>query len=298
MPISIDLVFPPGLDERITVLRAGDEVDAVFVRTERFGVLIDTLSTPSLCREALRRLGVDPERQPLVVVNSHMDWDHFWGNAAIAGKAPILAHAKAFRRFAAPETSATLRDKRGEENRFGEVELVSPTIGFDGAMVLHGGDLTLELLHTPGHTPDHVAVWIPELRTCLAVDAVEYPIPEVWSEAPEDLADLRASLDRLRRLDARFLLPAHGRTHAPELVQRNIDYFDELAARVAAMPDTRLAADDPALLPGLAFEDLVPDFTSAETAVLAFYRRCHASNRRATIRTRLDSLRDGEKTGA
>ena len=174
----VELCPHPGLDPRLRILRAGDEVDAVFVRTERFGALIDTLGTPEQCRRALDLLEADLAGRPLIVVNTHMDWDHFWGNAAVAGRAPILAHAAALERLRDGRAAAELRDKAAAEARFRDVRLVAPTATFAGDLVLHGGDLTLELMHTPGHAPDHLAVWIPEIRTCLAVDAAEDPIPE------------------------------------------------------------------------------------------------------------------------
>ncbi|PCK86176.1 MBL fold metallo-hydrolase [Rhizobium sophoriradicis] len=280
---SIELCSYPELDERIVVVRAGDEVDAVFVRTERFDVLIDTLGTPELCRTALDLLKEKAEAHPLIVVNSHMDWDHFWGNAAIAGRAPIIAHAAALDRLRDPATRQVLQDKAGEETRFRNVELIGPDITFSGSMVLNGGDLTLELIHTPGHTPDHLAVWIPELRICLAVDAVEYPIPEVCSRSADDLRLIRSSLERIRGLGARLVIPAHGRTCSPSTVDENIAYFETLADRVGSLSESRLA--DPGLgsASGFRLEDFVAIPEDMPSATLAFYRNCHETNLGATI---------------
>ncbi len=186
MDISVRLTTYPGLDDRIVIVRAGDEVDAVLVRTDRFNVLVDTLGTPSLCREALALLDDQMGDRPLLVINSHMDWDHFWGNSGLGDRIPIIAHAKALERLNDPAARDKLVEKQ-RDGRFRDVEIVAPNICFTGeSMILDGGDLVLELLHTPGHTPDHVAVWIPSIQTCLAVDAVEWPIPEVWSKDPCD----------------------------------------------------------------------------------------------------------------
>ncbi|SCB61118.1 Glyoxylase, beta-lactamase superfamily II [Rhizobium aethiopicum] len=287
----VELCSYPGLDERIVILRAGDEVDAVFVRTERFNVLIDTLGTPELCWMALDLLEERAGRRPLIVVNSHMDWDHFWGNAAIAGRAPIIAHAAALDRLLDDTTQQILKDKANQESRFRNIELIGPDITFSGSMVLNGGDLTLELIHTPGHTPDHIAVWIPELRTCLAVDAVEYPIPEVWSRSAGDLRLIRSSLTRIRDLHARLIIPAHGRTSSPSAVDENLAYFEALAHRVSTLNESRLA--DPQLgdMDGFRLEDFVaiPDRMPSETA--AFYRNCHETNLAATVQAHIERLK-------
>ncbi|MBB2750655.1 UNVERIFIED_ORG: glyoxylase-like metal-dependent hydrolase (beta-lactamase superfamily II) [Rhizobium aethiopicum] len=288
MKPSVELCSYPELDDRIVIVRAGDEVDAVFVRTERFNVLMDTLGTPELCRMALDLLEEKAADRPLIVINSHMDWDHFWGNAAIAGRAPIIAHAAALDRLRDPSTLKTLRDKASEESRFRNVELVAPDITFSGSMVLNGGDLTLELIHTPGHTPDHIAIWIPELRICLAVDAVEYPIPEVWSKSAEDLGLIRSSLQRIRDLDARLVIPAHGQTSSPSTVKANLAYFEALADRVDGLSESQLADEQLGRSNGFRLEDFIaiPDGMPADAAT--FYRNCHETNLGATVQAHIE----------
>ncbi|WP_416357582.1 MBL fold metallo-hydrolase [Aureimonas phyllosphaerae] len=285
MGSGIELATYPGLDERISVLRLGTTVDAIFVRTARFDVLIDTLDTPETCRVAMELVGAERGGRPLVVVNSHMDWDHFWGNAAVAGRAAIVAHEAARERFRNGSVHEVLRRKAAEDARFGAVELHPPTLFFSDRIGLDGGDLTLELLHTPGHAPDHVVVWIPELRTCLAVDAVENPIPKVWSDDPADLASLVASLHRIRRLGARHLVLAHGQTDAPSTVDRNLAYFEALAERVGALGAAPSVAPDDALPDGLRLTDFVEGIDALPDAARRFYERFHRANLVATIRS-------------
>ena len=291
MNASVELRSYPGLDDRIVIVRVGDEVDAVFVRTERFNVLIDTLGTPELCRMALDLLEERAEARPLVVVNSHMDWDHFWGNAAIAGRAPIIAHAAALDRLRDPSTREVLSDKASQESRFRNVDLIGPAITFSGSMTLNGGDLTLELIHTPGNTPDHIVIWIPELRTCLAVDAVEYPIPEVWSRTAGDLRLIRSSLERIRDLKARLVIPAHGHTYSPSAVDENLAYFQALADRVGSLSECRLADSQLGSSSGLRLEDFVPIPDGMPSDTVTFYRSCHETNLGATVQAHIERLK-------
>ncbi|NKM23268.1 MBL fold metallo-hydrolase [Rhizobium laguerreae] len=296
---SVELCSYPELDDRIVIVRAGDEVDAVFVRTQRFNVLIDTLGTPELCMAALDLLEEQTNSRPLIVINSHMDWDHFWGNAAIAGRAPIIAHAAALDRLRDPSAREVLRDKASQESRFQNVNLIGPDITFSGSMTLNGGDLTLELIHTPGHTPDHISVWIPELRICLAVDAVEYPIPEVWSKSAGDLRLIRSSLERIRDLNARLVIPAHGRTHSPSAVDGNLAYFRALADRVGSLSESQLADPQLGSSSGLRLEDFAPIPDGMASDVVAFYRNCHETNLGATVQAHIEKLNSHkERQGA
>ncbi len=80
----------------------------------------------------------------------------------------------------------------------------------DGESV-RAGDDTLSVLHTPGHSPDHVAFWHEPSRTILTGDLVVQGSSVMihWS-AGGDLSQYMASLERLLALDPLRLLPAHG----------------------------------------------------------------------------------------
>ncbi len=277
MPDLAPIRLPSGIDPRIEIFRVPDEVDVFVVHTRRFTALIDTTGTPSQCRQILEAIA-DPARQ-LIVVNTHADWDHVWGNAAIGDRGPIVAHEAAASRLRSAEATETLQAQRTASERFAEVELAEPTVTFRDSLALHGGDLTLHLLHTPGHTDDHVAVWLPELRTCIAGDAAEDPIPEVTEPTARNLRLLCESLRRLHDLRPEHVLPSHGETSSPELLRRNLAYFTTVAERVRSLPVAEPAADT---APGLRFEDCVPEHRELTPAMLEFYRRCHRKAVRAT----------------
>jgi glyoxylase-like metal-dependent hydrolase (beta-lactamase superfamily II) len=268
------------LDERVSVFRVKDEIDAFAVCTDRFVALIDTLSTPGLCRAVLRELETDLRGRPLVVVNTHADWDHVWGNAAVEGRAPIIAHASAVDRLRSPQAAAVLRGKAAAEERFTDVRIVEPTVTFTDTLTLHGGDLTLRLIHTPGHTDDHIAVWIPELRLCIAGDAAEDPIPEVTSAHPDDLRRLRLSLRRIQGLQPLTVLPSHGETTDPQLLERNLDYFARIGDRVRALPSGQR---EPFEAPGLGFTECVDVTRPLTDGAREFYEMCHRKAVRATL---------------
>ena len=80
----------------------------------------------------------------------------------------------------------------------------------DGDMVRAGGE-TLEALHTPGHSPDHLAFWHELTRTIFTGDLVVLggSVMIHWSRGG-DLGQYLASLERLLALNPRRLLPAHG----------------------------------------------------------------------------------------
>jgi glyoxylase-like metal-dependent hydrolase (beta-lactamase superfamily II) len=292
----LQAILHPGLDRRVQIWRHAEEVDAYVITTDRYLVIVDTYATPELALELITTVKTDLVDRQLLVVNTHADWDHCWGNAIFAPSGPypaiIIGHAQMLTRLRAAAVAELQTHQSTDPDRFAKVQLVEPQLTFSDRLQIQGGDLTIELIHTPGHTIDHVAIWIPELRLIIAADAIEQPIPEVGAD--DSLTDLRTSFDLLRSLNARFILPSHGGTCTPDLLDRNIAYFNHLEANVRmAMAHCLVPADwatrsDLPVALGLAFEDVIdrqdlPSDTSPFAAT--FYRDCHFKAVKATVAT-------------
>lgn len=148
---------------------------------------------------------------------------------------------------------------------------------------------SLELFATPGHQPDHVAVFIPELRTLLAGDAAELPFPFVESAAA--LPALRASLATMAALDPQVALYCHAPFDAgPALLAQNSAYFDRVEERCRAtlargVPTLPATDADVEQLVDFPFAEAIPFGLDAE-ALAGFYRPGH----QATLRAMLEYL--------
>ncbi len=244
---DVRLVPNTGWDERILAFQYKRIVTNFAVISERYVVLIDTLVSPATAAvmvEAVRdRLR---EGRQLLVINTHADWDHYWGNGLFSGAdaqypAPIIAHRLCRERVLAGAGQDYLVEmQQRDPATFAEVRLVPPTVTFDGSFSIFGDDLTFELIHTPGHTPDHLSIFVPEIRTLFPVDAAEDPIPFVFHA--HDVPLMRASFERLAALDPQRVLYHHALdSTSSDVIQHNIAYFDDLERRATvALQTTRL----------------------------------------------------------
>jgi glyoxylase-like metal-dependent hydrolase (beta-lactamase superfamily II) len=132
----------------------------------------------------------------------------------------------------------------------------------DGDVVMAAGE-PLTVLHTPGHSPDHLAFWHEPTRTAFTGDLV-VPGGSVmihWSRGG-DLTQYLASLERVRSLRPAVLHPGHGpRVDDPVSVlsgyldhrrMRERQILDALAAgrsTVEAIAESIYDGVDPALMP-------------------------------------------------
>lgn len=257
--LKLELLPNGGWDPRIKVIQVGDLVRSHLIYTENFTVVYDTLLGPLSGAYLAERAA---ERgKPILVVDSHSDWDHYWGNQCFT--APILGLQQTAERILGDFGKAELEKKGKEHASYGAVQLVAPTVRLQGETVLHGGDLTLQLLHTPGHRPDHLAVYIPEIRTLLPGDAVETPFALLDESDPKnDLKQMEATLERFLSLDVDWTLCNHAPPQAgKDLVRSNLHFYQELR-RLAKSSDS--------------VESLIRQFPYTGPADADFYREDHA----------------------
>lgn len=80
----------------------------------------------------------------------------------------------------------------------------------DGERLTAGGE-PLDVLHTPGHSPDHLVFWHAPTRTAFTGDlVVQGSSVMIQASQGGSLGDYLASLRRLLALAPQRLLPAHG----------------------------------------------------------------------------------------
>ena len=242
MPVSEGVFLVPEMssDPRIRVFRRtlnivgefeGMEVDAYIVITDNYLVVFDTLLCPEDVQVMMQVVQDQLAGRQVLVVNSHADWDHAWGNAYFTREqaVPIIAHEYGLVRMQSEEARAELADYQQRYPIFHNVKLIPATLTFNQKLTIHDGNLTIELFAAPGHHLDHIATWIPQLSLLLAFDAVEKPLPCIEDAA--GVPSMFATLERFLALQPERVLCSHGKTTSPELVKANLAYLREIEQR-------------------------------------------------------------------
>jgi len=90
---------------------------------------------------------------------------------------------------------------------------IVPDITFRDSMDLDVGGVKVQLLHTPGETPDHLTVWVPSLKAAMLGDNFYESFPNMYTlrgTRPRWPLDYINSLDKVLALEPEILIPSHG----------------------------------------------------------------------------------------
>ena len=113
------------------------------------------------------------QEKPVVVFNSHADWDHIWGNCFFK-EAMILGHENCRIRI---QKDGPADLKRNAMRQQGEVILVPPTATFEESYVFD--DDEIEFFYSPGHTIDSSSCFDHKEKVLFVGDNVESDVPYV-----------------------------------------------------------------------------------------------------------------------
>jgi glyoxylase-like metal-dependent hydrolase (beta-lactamase superfamily II) len=154
------------------------DVNVTVIEGERGLVVVDTNASDAAARGTLadlRRLSSAPL---LAAVNTHVHFDHTFGNAVFAAEgADLVAHESAAAALPAHADDVRIRAADDDDPRFAnwaETEVLAPTRTFSSAFTLDLGDRILELVHPgKGHTDGDIVVRIGDADVLLAGDLIE-----------------------------------------------------------------------------------------------------------------------------
>jgi ribonuclease/clavin/mitogillin len=100
---------------------------------------------------------------------------------------------------------------------------------FDGERVDLGG-ITLEAIHTPGHTPGHLAFYIPQADLLFAGDVDLTPFGPFYGHDFADIDDFLRSIERLRQLNARIVTTGHAGPFNGQVIEK-FNVYEEIVYR-------------------------------------------------------------------
>ena len=201
------------------------QVTASAVVTKEGIIVIDTLPFPEETRLMIDYLSGLGRGEIRYLINTHWHGDHTYGNYLFEG-VQLVGHQRCADSLVELAAKA-LEESKETSPELEEVELQVPDITFEqGDMLLHLGGKSLQMVLTPGHTPDSTVVFVKEDKVLLASDTV-MPLPYfVWGSRDEFIDSLRRVLD----FNMESIVQGHGevllRGEIREAIHSSIRYLN------------------------------------------------------------------------
>jgi cyclase len=207
--------------------------NAAAIIFDDFIVAVDVGMRPyaaRLFREALESTYRRPVRLACV---THCHADHTFGLQAFKDVTVFGSRRLADALERSPDWSPEARARRRQDDPEGggwldEVELVVPSLRFDGRMDVANNGMLAEFRHSGGHTDCSVYGYLPEEKVLFAGDLIfagGFPFagdptadPEVW------MATLRAWTG----MAIDYVIPGHGPVSGPGEIVKQLEFFQTL----------------------------------------------------------------------
>ena len=111
--------------------------------------------------------------------------------------------------------------------------LVRPTITFSDTLDVTIEGVKIKMAHVPGETDDQLYVWLPEKKTLLCGDNFYKAFPNLYTIRGTPYRDVKqwaSSLDKMRYLQAEYLVPSHTKPLKGKQNIQNVlrDYADAI----------------------------------------------------------------------
>ncbi|TDT51344.1 MBL fold metallo-hydrolase [Fonticella tunisiensis] len=186
------------------------------IRGRRHIFICDTYLGPEPMKGIMSYVEANFDKRPIIVFNSHSDWDHIWGNCFFKTNT-IIAHRLCRERIV--ENGHRELCEYRDFHR-GKVELVPPNLTFDSQMdFVEDG---VKFFYSPGHTEDSASCFDMEDKILYAGDNLERPTPFLqWNGLQTYIVTLKNYL----KLNFEAIIPSHSEISGKDIIINNMEYI-------------------------------------------------------------------------
>lgn len=242
-------------------------------------LLIDTLYDLKTTGEMLETMAdaVPAARKIDILVNSHSDGDHTYGNELLKGARIVASKATAeeFFKLSPEKLHSIITNPQSDGARFyaglmgnrfdfSNITLLAPTETYDREMHLKVGDKDIALFNVgPAHTRGDTLVQVIQDKVVYTGDLLFVGVhPAIWDGS---LAGWVAACDRILAMDVDVVVPGHGPISDKAGVRMLRDYLVMVNDETRKRFDAGLSVEDAAL--DIAFSGPFADWISPERIV-------------------------------
>ena len=269
------------LTEKTVAVTQGVDSNAGAMAFDDFVVVVDTTMKPQTARHFRQLVEAHFQLPVKFLLMTHHHTDHSFGAVAFADACIVgsktLAETLARRKATewTPEGFAEWkRNTPADAEWLDQVEVLLPTIRFDGAITISDGMRSVELRHVGGHTSCSTYAYLPDEKIVFTGDLLFSDAFPYGGDATCDPERWMSVLREWLALDVERFVPGHGAICGKETVEKELRFLQEFKA---AAIDAIRRGDDWRQIHAPAAFDVPPDMLWLKEQSLqrfhAFYSR-------------------------
>lgn len=156
---------------------------------------------------------------PIIVFNSHADWDHIWGNCFYKDNT-IISHIKCRENIKKYGLEEFYEFKVLHEE---DMKIVLPNLTFKERLEFHEDQV--DFFYSPGHTECSSSCIDKKDNIMFVGDNVESPRPCIsWNK----IDIYKNTLENYLKINASIIIPGHGDITDNDLVYKNLRYIKNI----------------------------------------------------------------------
>jgi glyoxylase-like metal-dependent hydrolase (beta-lactamase superfamily II) len=225
--------------EGLYILELGNEerrMNAVLIWDSDSVILVDTGLPGQLqdIREEVKKAGIEFEKINKIII-THQDFDHIGNLSSIVESSQngieVLVHVEEKPYIEGEKTPIKFTPERlasmPEERRNELLEQISSlytkvdrTVKDSEELPYCGG---INIIHTPGHTPGHICLYLKKYRALITGDALNVADGELIGPNPAytfDLKQAKESLKKIEKYDVQTVICYHGGVYTDDTNKR------------------------------------------------------------------------------
>jgi cyclase len=226
------------------------ESNAGLVVGEGESLLVDTLCDLNLTGEMLQAMNPVIRDAPIkLIVNTHSDGDHIWGNELLDSAEIIMTKACEKEALELKPAAMAMLGKAGKTFKafrtikmkkiggyffnmvaaydFKPVKVKTATRAFENELSLEVGGREIRLIEVgPAHTRGDLIVYLPDTKILFAGDILfSGCTPVMWAGPVENYI---SALDRILAMDVDMVVPGHGPVSDKKAISSAKEYLEYL----------------------------------------------------------------------
>ncbi len=232
-------------------------VNSTIIRANEDIIVVDTQQSPEDIQHLnslVKQKGVD------YIINTHYHSDHCYGNPVlISDKTKVIGYVDGINTLLRERNM--LRSKRTVEKK--KLKVVSPTITFDDNYSL--SQYNIEIMHTPGHSPDSSVVLLKDKRILIAGDTVlngpGITLPYYYWDNPHSLLE---SLTKIKELSIETIIPGHGQPVGIGFLELGITYLENSISQAEYLLSIDRKIDLESFINELKIDSVLPNIKESD----------------------------------